>query len=111
MTWHDPQNSRDFSNWYGPSDYDVRHRLSTNFVLNLPFGHNAFGRDWVASGIYSVRSGRAFTVNQSTNNVGQSMTGLPDENGDPTIGVYDQYVIKGGKITPAGAQIDAQSLE
>jgi len=79
-----PQNSRDFSNWYGPSDYDVRHRLSTNFVVNLPFGHNAFARDWVASGIYSVRSGRAFTVNQSTNNVGQSMTGLPDETGDPS---------------------------
>ncbi|HTL46282.1 MAG TPA: hypothetical protein VL262_18240, partial [Vicinamibacterales bacterium] len=30
------------------------------------------------------RSGRAFTVNQSTNNVGQSMTGLPDETGDPS---------------------------
>ena len=34
-----------------------------------------------------------------------------DENGDPTVGVYDQYQIKNGKITPAGAQIDAQSLE
>jgi hypothetical protein len=79
-----PQNSRDFTNWYGPSDYDVRHRLSTNFVINLPFGHNAFAKDWVASGIYSVRSGRAFTVNQSNNNVGQSMTGLPDETGDPS---------------------------
>ena len=79
-----PQNSRDFSNWYGPSDYDVRHRLSTNFVWNLPLGNNAFARDWVASGIYSVRSGRAFTVNQSNNNVGQSMTGLPDETGDPS---------------------------
>ena len=78
-----PQESRDFTNWYGPSDYDVRHRLSTNFVVNLPFGHNAFGRDWVASGIYSVRSGRAFTVNQSNNNVGQSMTGLPNETGNP----------------------------
>jgi hypothetical protein len=79
-----PQNSRDFSNWYGPSDYDVRHRLSTNFVVNLPLGHNTFARDWVASGVYSVRSGRAFTVNQSNNNVGQSMTGLPDETGDPS---------------------------
>jgi hypothetical protein len=79
-----PQNSRDFSNWYGPSDYDVRHRLSTNFVVNLPLGDNAFARDWVASGIYSVRSGRAFTVNQSNNNVGQNMTGLPDETGDPS---------------------------
>jgi hypothetical protein len=78
-----PQNSRDLDAWYGPSDYDVRHRLSTNFVLNLPLGDNSFARDWVASGVYSVRSGRAFTVNQSNNNVGQSMTGLPDQTGDP----------------------------
>lgn len=34
-----------------------------------------------------------------------------DENGDPTVGVYDQYQIKNGAITPAGAQIDAQSIE
>ena len=34
-----------------------------------------------------------------------------DENGDPTVGVYDQYVIKNGAIQPAGAQIDAQGLE
>ena len=34
-----------------------------------------------------------------------------DENGDPTVGVYDQYEIKNGAITPAGAQIDAQSIE
>ena len=27
-----PQNSRDFGPWYGPSDYDVRHRFSANFV-------------------------------------------------------------------------------
>ena len=27
-----PQQARDFSNWYGPSDYDVRHRLTANFV-------------------------------------------------------------------------------
>ena len=78
-----PQNSRDFTNWYGPSDYDVRHRLTTNFVVNLPLGHNAFARDWVASGVYASRSGRPFTVNQSNNNVGQSMTGLPDLTGDP----------------------------
>jgi hypothetical protein len=77
-----PQNSRDFSNWYGPSDYDVRHRFTTNFVVNLPLGKNVFARDWVASGVYAARSGRPFTVNQSTNNVGQNMTGLPDLTGD-----------------------------
>jgi Carboxypeptidase regulatory-like domain/TonB dependent receptor-like, beta-barrel/TonB-dependent Receptor Plug Domain len=77
-----PQNSRDFTNWYGPSDYDVRHRFSANFVVNLPFGHGAFARDWVASGVYAARSGRPFTVNQSSNNVGLNMTGLPDMSGD-----------------------------
>ncbi len=78
-----PQNARDFTNWYGPSDYDVRHRLTTNFVVNLPLGQNVFARDWILSGVYAVRSGRPFTVNQSNNNVGQSMYGLPDQIGDP----------------------------
>jgi hypothetical protein len=77
-----PQNSRDFANWYGPSDYDVRHRFTANFVVNLPLGDNAFLRDWVASGVYAARSGRPFTVNQSNNNVGQNMTGLPNVTGD-----------------------------
>jgi hypothetical protein len=78
-----PQNSRDFTNWYGPSDYDVRHRLTTHFVVNLPLGNNPFARDWVLSGIYAWRSGRPFTVNQSGNNVGTNMTGLPNVVGDP----------------------------
>jgi hypothetical protein len=87
-----PQNSRDFSPWYGPSDYDVRHRLTVNFVAELPFGKGkkwatdglAAGilGDWTLSGIFAARSGRPFTVNQSNNNVGQNMTGLPDVVGD-----------------------------
>ncbi len=79
-----PQNSRDFTNWYGPSDYDVRHRLTANFVVDLPLGNNIIARDWVASGVYAVRSGRPFTVNQGNNNVGQNMYGLPDMTGDPS---------------------------
>jgi TonB dependent receptor-like, beta-barrel len=77
-----PQNARDFSAWYGPSDYDVRHRFTANFVVNLPLGSNIFARDWVYSGIYAIRSGRPFTVNQGNNNVGQNMTGLPNVSGD-----------------------------
>jgi hypothetical protein len=73
-----PQNSRDFSAWYGPSDYDVRHRLQVNYVWNLPLGQNAVARGWTWSGIYAWRSGRPFTVNQSNNFVGQNMTGLPN---------------------------------
>jgi hypothetical protein len=52
-----PQNSRDFSGWYGPSDYDVRHRLQVNYVWNLPLGQNAIARGWTWSGIYAWRSG------------------------------------------------------
>ena len=78
-----PQNARDFDSWYGPSDYDVRHRFTANFVWNLPLGQSAFGRDWTVSGIYTKRSGRPFTVNQGNNNVGQNMTGLPNVTGDP----------------------------
>jgi hypothetical protein len=77
-----PQNSRDFSPWYGPSDYDVRHRVTTNFVVDLPLGENVFARDWVASGVWAWRSGRPYTVNQSGNNVGTNMTGLPNLVGD-----------------------------
>jgi hypothetical protein len=78
-----PQDSRDFTNWYGPSDYDARHRLTANAVVDLPLGHNIIARDWVASIVYAVRSGRPFTVNQGNNNVGQSMYGLPNVTGDP----------------------------
>jgi hypothetical protein len=92
-----PQNARDFSGWYGPSDYDVRHRLAVNFVVELPFGEGKkyatggmgktlFG-GWTLSGIYTFRSGRPYTVNQSGNNVGTNMTGLPSLVGDPDSGV------------------------
>jgi hypothetical protein len=84
-----PQNARDFSAWYGPSDYDVRHRFSANFVWGLPLGTSALARDWTVSGIYSAHTGRPFTVNQSNNNVGTNMTGLPnvigDTNGPQTV--------------------------
>jgi len=79
-----PQNARDFEPWFGPSDYDVRHRFSGNFVWGLPLGTNAFARDWTVSGIYSARTGRPFTVNQVGNNVGTNMTGLPNVTGDPS---------------------------
>jgi len=78
-----PQNARDFESWYGPSDYDVRHRFTTNFVWALPLGNNLIARDWTVSGIYTKRSGRPYTVNQSGNNVGTNMTGLPNLVGDP----------------------------
>jgi outer membrane receptor protein involved in Fe transport len=92
-----PQNSRDLEAWYGPSDYDVRHRLAVNFVAELPFGKNkkwaqsgagaAILGDWTVAGIWARRSGRPFMAVQSSNNVGISMTGLPNLVGDPESGV------------------------
>jgi hypothetical protein len=88
-----PQEARNFGPWYGPSDYDVRHRLAVNFVAELPFGAGkrwatsgagqALLGGWTFSGIYAARSGRPFTVNQGNNNVGLAMTGLPNVVGDP----------------------------
>jgi Carboxypeptidase regulatory-like domain/TonB dependent receptor/TonB-dependent Receptor Plug Domain len=77
-----PQNARDFGPWFGPSDYDVRHRFSANFVWTLPLGANVFAKDWTVSGIYTAHTGHPFTVGQSSNNVGQNMTGLPNVTGD-----------------------------
>jgi hypothetical protein len=88
-----PQDARNIDAWEGPSGFDVRHRLVANFAAELPFGegkrwaNTGVGRvllgGWTVSGIYAARSGRPFTVTQSSNNVGQGMTGLPDLVGDP----------------------------
>jgi hypothetical protein len=83
-----PQNGRDLDSWYGASDFDIRHRFVGNFIAELPFGPGKpFLQDgaaayilggWLVSGIYSVRTGRPYTVTQSTNNVGAGATGLPN---------------------------------
>jgi hypothetical protein len=88
-----PQDARNIDAWEGPSGYDVRHRFVANFAAELPFGEGkrwataGAGRallgGWTVSGIYAARSGRPFTVTQSSNNVGQGMTGMPDLVGDP----------------------------
>ena len=87
------QNTRDLNSWEGPSDFDIRHRFVANVIAELPFGEGKpmlqegiasqiFG-GWLLSGIYSARSGRAFTVTQGNNNVGADQTGMPNLTGDP----------------------------
>ena len=46
--------TRDFTNWYGPSDHDVRHRLTANFVVNLPLG-DTITRDWSRRCVYTAQ--------------------------------------------------------
>ena len=88
-----PQNGRDLQSWEGPSDFDIRHRLSANIIAELPFGEgkpmlqDGIGRHllggWLVSSILSARTGRPFTVTQGNNNVGAGATGLPNLTGDP----------------------------
>jgi outer membrane receptor protein involved in Fe transport len=87
------QNGRDLESWEGPSDFDIRHRVAANFIAELPFGEGKpFVQEgigskllggWLVSGIFSARSGRAFTVTQGNNNVGADQTGMPNLTGDP----------------------------
>jgi carboxypeptidase family protein/TonB-dependent receptor-like protein len=69
-----PPNGRDYAAWYGPSDFDIPHRVALSYVYELPFGS---GRRFVnsgllskiiggfqTSGVYTYYSGHPFTVNE-----------------------------------------------
>ena len=72
------QNARDLRQQRGRSDFDYRHRFSSSFLYELPFGEGKEFLDdgplsyivggWRLSGIINMRSGRPFTVFASTNN-------------------------------------------
>ncbi len=92
-----PQNARDLHSWYGPSDFDVRHRFVINGIWELPFGRGrtyfqkGLGATllggWELTGDFNVRSGRPFTVTQSNDplSLGSLSTTLPDVIGDPRV--------------------------
>lgn len=92
-----PDNARDLSNWFGPSDFDVRHRFVVNGIWELPFGRGraflnegigaAIFGGWTLTGSLNTRSGRPFTVTQSGDplRLGSLSTTLPDLIGDPTV--------------------------
>ena len=68
----DPPNGRNYSAWYGPSDFNIPQRISGSYVYDLPFGHGkqmlnsgplayVFG-NWRTSGVYTFYSGHPFTA-------------------------------------------------
>jgi len=71
-----PQNSRDLAAEWGPSDFDVRHRLVVSATVDGPReSRRRFLRNWQASGVFTAQSGRPFTPrvsfdNSNTGNVG-----------------------------------------
>lgn len=64
-----PQNSRTFAGEEGPANFDVRHRLTYNFVTTLPEFRNRarafrfFFGDFQIAGTGALRTGQPFTVN------------------------------------------------
>jgi outer membrane receptor protein involved in Fe transport len=84
------QDTNDVDAWEGPSDFDVRHRVVTNFVVQPPIGDgrawdfgkagNAVLGGWTVAGIYTARSGRPFTVTQGGI---EGATWMPNVVGDP----------------------------
>jgi outer membrane receptor protein involved in Fe transport len=92
---------------YGPADFDVRHRLTSSFVWDLPFARNASGAarhllgGWTLSGRFVARTGLPFTVFDCTPTAitvclrliptGPVNFGKPDQlqdSGDPNSFIY-----------------------
>ena len=72
-----PQNSRDFAAEWGPSDFDVRHRLVASTTWNVPVRESAPAafRHWQVSGVFTAQSGRPFTPRVSFDNSNSGNTG------------------------------------
>ena len=58
-------NNRDLEYNWGPSDYDVRHTLSSSWIYELPWARNHFYGGWQMSGILYLRGGLPLTVTQA----------------------------------------------
>jgi len=68
----DAPNGRDYSTWYGNSEFDVRNRVSGTYIYELPFGHGKpmlqsgpaawILGNWRTSGVYTFYSGHPFTA-------------------------------------------------
>jgi len=69
-----PPDGRNPAAWYGPSDFDIPHRVAVSYTYELPIGHgkpllnsgvlaHIFG-GFRTSGVYTYYSGHPFTVNE-----------------------------------------------
>ena len=100
------QNDKDLAAEYGPSSFDIRHRFTSDFSVELPFGSNRrwltreglaneiFG-GWMLNGTLSFSSGSPFTarVTGAVSDVASGVNGTlranyngqPIQISDPTI--------------------------
>ena len=91
------QDARNRDSWEGAADQDTRHRVAASWIVDLPM---AIGFSGIATG----RTGRPFTVTQSSNNVGILMTGLPNQvgNGEGQKTVDSWFDVSAFQAVPSG---------
>lgn len=92
------QNPRDKTLEYGPSDFNVKHRVVFSPVAELPLGKNKpwLNQGWKAavfggfqvSGVIAYQTGRPFTITSSNSNRSLTFGGAdrPNTVGDPNAG-------------------------
>ena len=70
----------------GPSDYDVTHTFSSNWIYELPWGGASAWGGWQVSGILYLRSGIPFQITQSQSMLSTGITNnRPNQICDPTL--------------------------
>jgi hypothetical protein len=123
-------NGRNYSSWFGPSDFDTPHRLVASYIYELPFGRNRkFVKEGVlsyviggfkTSGVYTFASGRPFTVSSggsiaNTLDAVGAVAATPNLIGAPHIvGNVDcwYFVAKNGSCTALAPSLsDAYQLQ
>jgi hypothetical protein len=98
--FREPQDGNNLRAEYGPSEFDVRHRLVASYIWELPFGRgrhwgNGWGRamdlafgGWQVTGINVLQSGLALTATLAGANVvnlGGERRARPNLVGDPEL--------------------------
>ncbi len=102
------QNSTNPRNNYGPSDFDVRHRLVLNGIYDLPWMKNSRIGGWELTSVFQIQSGNPFTV-LTSNNFGGTTTIRPNQLAP--IPIVDQLAANGNvqwfTATTCGATVTA----
>jgi hypothetical protein len=76
-------------NW-GPSDYDVRHTLSSSWIYEMPWARDTLYGGWQLSGILYLRTGLPITITQAQ---GVQSTGTGNRPNQVCSGHVDQPTI------------------
>ncbi|HWW84457.1 MAG TPA: hypothetical protein VNZ26_12695, partial [Vicinamibacterales bacterium] len=79
------QDSTNLADSYGPSDYDVRHRVSVNASYDLPFKGNRLKEGWQVVVVEQAQTGNPIRVNTNISTISGVISVRPDLIGTPVI--------------------------